>query len=165
MPLTPAAIAQRTESTTFQFAGESVTITYRAGKVGAITKAEADGWETTVDALDEADARAFLAGLVCEYIASWDVVESINEDGSLGPMVPLSVERISVFDPAFLGTVLAEAIKAVRLGNASAPSSSVASGASSSPATPAISPADSSPSPSASSSSPAGSKAPPASNG
>lgn len=141
MPVTMSTIANRRASTSFEVGGETVNIEYYPARVSAANQAQWNAWAAQAGDMSEEEGKRFLASKVVEMIASWDVVESVNEDGTPGPTVPLDIDHVAAFDPGFIGLVLAAAARAVAQGKESAPTSSEASGASSPTAPAATSPA------------------------
>ena len=118
MPLTPAAIAQATLPATLDYAGETVKLTYRPAAVEAITKDALTAWDAEVTSAggDREALRRVLADKVASLVATWDVVESVAEDGTLGPVVPLSVDRLAQFDTVFLMALIRAVLAAANAG-------------------------------------------------
>lgn len=102
MPLTPQRIAERLGHISFPFADDTVHVDYRAARVDAITQEQVTEWFAEAEKMTDEEGAALMADLVATHVASWDVVESVGEDGTLGPMVPLTVERLKDLDPTFL---------------------------------------------------------------
>lgn len=126
MPLTPRAIADRKATCTFSYAGEPVTITYYAGRITSLTKeaVEAKQAELTTlaergDAAGEIAARRYLAAWVLDYLTAWEgVVESVADDGTPGPLLPLDVETLATLDPDFLIALLRAMVADTQAGKA-----------------------------------------------
>jgi hypothetical protein len=133
MPLTPQKIKDRLGHVQFTYADELVNVDYHAALVENLTQAQVERW--TEDALalgdDEQKAREFLAGLVVEYVVSWDVLEEID-----GPTVPLTIERLARGDISddFQGDVLMEIVRHANAGKLNGTRSPGTSAAISSPA-------------------------------
>lgn len=112
MPTTPQRIKERTRSVTFEIDGETCTFTYAAEPVENVTQEQFEQWQQEMTASGEdAAAVAYLADLICQFVRKWDVVESIAEDGTLGPMWPLTVDRVATLDSTFLARVFFEMFK------------------------------------------------------
>lgn len=121
MPLTPRAIADRRAACTFTYAGEPVQITYYQGRITALSKEAIEAKQTELNALaerPEEEQRAALAAFVLDFLASWDVVESVADDGTPGPLLPLDVATLATLDPDFLGALLAAMIEDAKAGKA-----------------------------------------------
>ena len=123
MPLTPQAIKDRRASCTFTYAGESVTIGYRPGRITnnfseeAFEAKQAEITRITTEEGEEA-ARHALAAWVLEYLASWDLVESVNDDGTPGPALALDVATLASLDPDFLSALLMAMFADIQAGKA-----------------------------------------------
>jgi hypothetical protein len=114
MPITPRQIRERKGRVEFTFAGEPVWVEYAAALMEGITQDQADAWQEEIEACETpAQTRAVLAKMVSDYVTAWDVVERINPDGTLGPMFPLTPERLVEHDALFLMRVWSEVMKDV----------------------------------------------------
>lgn len=131
MPLTIAKLAARTADTSFEYAGETVHLSFYPAKVTLLNEFEwAQLEKKATDAAVEAEGagndpvaavQRTIAEFVCNVLADWDVLEA--EDG---PKVPVTVDRVAEFDPAFLGACLAAIREASGLGKPTATESPAA---------------------------------------
>jgi hypothetical protein len=112
MPITPKQIRERKGRAVFEFAGESVWVEYAAAPVEGLTKEQVEGWSETMQGFTkEEEAATWVAGILCQYITAWDVVEGLNEDGTYGFMIPLEPERVAALDLTFLARVMVEIVR------------------------------------------------------
>lgn len=115
MPLTPTKLAERRERVAFPFAGETMTIEYvpaalsdesikamqtMSARIQALEQQLAAATENGDEAAQaaaqtEADTLNHdFAEWVSRVLVWWDYAEYVNEDGSSGPMIPLTPESI-----------------------------------------------------------------------
>jgi hypothetical protein len=114
MPLTPQKIKERVNRVDFTIAGEPFWIEYRAAIVEALTQEKLERWQEEANACEtEEEQHRYIAGILCELISAWDCVESINDDGTPGPMLPLDVDHVAAagLDDGFLTRCIAEMTK------------------------------------------------------
>jgi hypothetical protein len=109
MPLTAKKIQERTSRATFSVAGEPFWIEYRSALAESLTQEILERWQEEANACEtQEEAHRYLAGIVCQFLTAWDAYESIAEDGTLGPMLPLDVDHIASLDDGFLARCLGE---------------------------------------------------------
>ena len=145
MPITPHQLATRRKAVTFIFAGEPIHIEYYPAAVNAETMQEAQDIQTRLIAASqdeqatEADAQALLlelGGWLTRVLASWDYLEDSSDDGTPGPMVPITAERLAheiTRFPDFIVAIINAIGQDFQQGKASGADSSAPSGATSSP--------------------------------
>ena len=114
MPMTPDKLDTRVVTVTFPFGDDEMTIKYRPRalsldkqqaaqksieriqELNAVLEDPAASAKAKAAAKAEADAlNASAAAWIAEIFAWWDYVESFNEDGTPGPMVPITAERVA----------------------------------------------------------------------
>ncbi len=128
MPLSLVEITQRTAPATFTFLGETVNLDYYPARVSVAGPFELEAAQKrAMAAAEEAEkrgedgvaaARRVMAEFVCELLAGWDLVENKAPDGTPGPRIPVTVERVAQIDPGFLGECLTAIFAAARMGKA-----------------------------------------------
>lgn len=128
MAITPKKLAERSAAVALPIAGDVLNLTYRVVAVADFVGPEAQAWaDATIGITDVAAAQTALAEKVCAFVATWDMQD---DDGA---PYPLDTEHVAALDSAFLGAVLTAVLGDYGQGKASAPASSVPSGATSSP--------------------------------
>jgi hypothetical protein len=111
MPFTPQKIKERVTRVSFAIGGEPFWLEYRAAVVEALTQEKLERWQEEAGALtSDEEQHRYIAGILCDLISAWDVVESIGDDGAPGPMLPLTVDAVvgAGLDDGFLMRCLAE---------------------------------------------------------
>lgn len=120
MPLTPSRIAQRLISFELPFAGDVIKLTYRGAVADNLDgdqllrdiKAQLAALPPEATEAERAAVqRRFVAEQFCAIVAAWDCCEDPapgDPNGTPGPVIPLTVERILQFeDDGFLTAILA----------------------------------------------------------
>lgn len=98
MPLTPSKIKTMTYPTHFEYMGETVNLSYYPTAIRNTSQTELEAWQAHAQAATEAEQDTVLVefgGWVCKILASWDFVESVNDDGTPGPMMAITPENIA----------------------------------------------------------------------
>lgn len=114
MPLTPDKLDTRVVTVTFKFGDDDMSIKYRPREfsmdkqqsalkaIERVKELNAIADDPKSDPRDVAAAKAEAETLdasasawVAQILVWWDYVEYFNEDGTPGPMVPITPERIS----------------------------------------------------------------------
>lgn len=98
MALTPTKVISRKNAVALAFAGETVNLEYYPTAISNSQAGTLKDWVERSQAASEADQQAVLTEFgkwLCSILAKWDYVESVNEDGSLGPMVPITPESLA----------------------------------------------------------------------
>ena len=153
MPLTPDKLDVRVVSVTFGFGDDEMTIKYRPRAFSNDKMQEAqkaiqrvqelnalvENPKTTKAAKAAAEAEAAeldatAAAWISDIFVWWDYVEYFNEDGTPGPMVPITPARISdemQTHTDFVNACLVAAAEDYNRGKPSGAASSPRSGASS----------------------------------
>jgi hypothetical protein len=95
MPITPAAIKARIVALNFEYAGETVNLTYRPAAINekAVARLQKLQDQTQANAGDESTGTKIwheLAVYYCELIASWDFLQ----DDGVTPQ-PLTVKHVT----------------------------------------------------------------------
>jgi hypothetical protein len=111
MPFTPQKIKERANRVNFVIGGEPFWLEYRAAVVEALTQEKIERWQEEASACEtDEEQHRYVAGILCELISAWDVVESIGADGAPGPMLPLDVDSVvsAGLDDGFLMRCLVE---------------------------------------------------------
>jgi hypothetical protein len=111
MPFTPQKIKERVTRVSFTIGGEPFWLEYRAAVVEALTQEKLERWqEEAGNCSTDEEQHRYVAGILCELISAWDVVESIDDEGKPGPMLPLTVDTVvsAGLDDGFLMRCLAE---------------------------------------------------------
>ena len=99
MALTPTKVVSRKNAVALAFAGETVNLEYYPTAISNSQAGTLRDWVERAQAASEADQLAVMTEFgkwLCTILASWDYVESINEDGTLGPMVPITPDSLAV---------------------------------------------------------------------
>ena len=114
MPFTPDKLDTRVVTVHFTFGDDETSIKYRprafsldkqqaaqksierVQELNAVLDDPKASAKAKAAAKDEADAlNASAAAWIAEILVWWDYVESFNEDGTPGPMVPITPERVA----------------------------------------------------------------------
>lgn len=140
MPLTPNQLLYRRVPVTFDFAGETLHIEYYPAILSGNGISQLNAMRERIQAATtDEDVKPILlefGGWMARLLASWDYLENPNEDGTPGPMVPLTAERIAAELERFSDFITACATAAVQdyqAGKTDGAASSARSDATSSP--------------------------------
>jgi hypothetical protein len=157
MTITPKALASRRNAVDFAFAGEPVHLEYYPTVLSQMKAGELNDLAARANhANTEEEAQAVTLEMcqkLAPGLAAWDYVEFVNPDGTPGPMVPLTPERLAQEMeqyPDFIIACLQACFAHMQQGNATGTTASAPSAATSSPMVDStISPVESSQNPSA----------------
>lgn len=92
MPLTKKRLLAITDTCTFDYAGESVTVEYFVQRVLGVSDETLDAIKQEAEALppgDTAAAYAFMARVWQRFFTAWDVTDGEGDDG-IGAPIPLT---------------------------------------------------------------------------